>query len=61
MKKANIDIRQKAKEAGVCLWQIGDQLGVCDTTMSKMLRRELLPEKKKEFMAIINKINSESA
>lgn len=60
MVKANQEIRNAAKEAGVYLWQIADRLGIkYDTYFSKMLRRELPKEKQEQIMAIITEIQKE--
>lgn len=55
----NQDIRRTAAANGVRLWQIAEAYGVTDSTLSKMLRRELPPEKKQEILEIINKIASQ--
>lgn len=57
--KANVDIRNKAKEKGVKLWEIADKLGVYDGNLSRKLRRELPPEEKAQIFAIIDEISAE--
>ena len=54
MKKANQDIRQIAKQAGVCLWQVAEYMGVCDMTLSRRLRKELPDSEKQRIIEIIN-------
>lgn len=39
--RANLDIRAKAKGAGVKLWEIADKLGITDSHFSRKLRHEL--------------------
>lgn len=56
----NNDIRQAAAASGVHLWQIAEALGIADTAFSKLLRRELPPEKKQEILAAIDKIASQN-
>lgn len=56
----NNDIRVAAKAAGVMLWQIAEALGIPDTSFSKILRRELPPEKKTQVMAIISELSNGS-
>lgn len=56
---ANTEIREFAKENKVRLWEIADRLNVADTTFSKKLRRELLPEEKAAIMNIISDIAKE--
>lgn len=55
----NDDVRRAAAAKGVRLWQIAEACGMADTTFSKLLRRELSPEKKKEIFAIIDEIASQ--
>ena len=52
----NIDIRDAAKRAGVCLWQIAEQMGVNDGNFSRKLRRELPTQEKKKILKIIDDI-----
>lgn len=56
----NMDIRRAAAVGGIHLWQIAYAIGVTDSTFSKMLRRELPPEKKQEILAAIDKIASQN-
>ena len=52
----NKDIRDAAKRAGVCLWQIAEQLGVNDGNFSRKLRRELPAQEKEKILKIIGDI-----
>lgn len=52
----NKDIKQKAKTAGVKLWQIADALGLQDTSFSRKLRYELAYTEKAEIFDIIDNI-----
>ena len=42
----NLEIRQKAKEKGVLLWEVADKLKISEATMTRKLRKELPPEEK---------------
>lgn len=53
---ANAEIRNAAKEAGVCLWQIAERIGINDGNFSRKLRRELPEQEKQEIMQIIQDI-----
>lgn len=53
---ANFTIRALAKESNVKLWEIADELGISDTTFSKMMRKELPPQKKEKAVLAIRKI-----
>lgn len=59
MSKANADIREAAKKAGVYLYNIADRLGVCENTLTIRLRRELSKDKKRQIFDIIREIASE--
>ena len=56
MKTANNDIREKAKESGVALWQIADKLGINDGNFSRKLRHELPEETKAQIYRIIDEL-----
>ncbi|OPY60038.1 MAG: hypothetical protein A4E56_02948 [Pelotomaculum sp. PtaU1.Bin065] len=59
MTQKNFDVRRKAKESGVFLWQIADEMGVRDSEFSRMLRKELPPEIKVQVFQIIEKLREE--
>ena len=46
MSNANRDVKLAAAGAGVCLWQIAQELGILDSNFSRKLRRELPQEEK---------------
>lgn len=60
IKKANLDVRNRAKFEGVKLWQIADKLGIRDSTFSIELRYELPEERKREIFEAINEIRKEN-
>ena len=55
----NKDIRIKAIERGVYLWQVASKLGISPESMSRMLRRELEGEKKEKVMQAIETVAKE--
>lgn len=55
----NADIRAVAKRNGVYLYAIADKLGVSEPTMTRLLRRELSEEKKRQIKGIIAEIAAE--
>lgn len=59
MKKANLDIREAAKLAGVPFWVIANRLGVCDSSFSRMLRFELSGAEKDKVNAVIQNLLAE--
>ena len=56
---ANVEIRNAAKEAGVCLWQIAERIGINDGNFSRKLRRELPEREKQEILQIIQNIKTQ--
>lgn len=58
MKKRNLDIRNAAKESGVRLWEIADELGILDVSFSRKLRKELSAEEKAKIYTIIAQLSS---
>ena len=59
-KKRNLDIRLRAKEAGVKLYEIAERLGVYFSTFSVELRNELPDDRKKEIVEAIEAIRKEN-
>lgn len=53
---ANSDIKSRAKERGVRLWQIAERLKINDGNFSRRLRRELTEDEKKKIFAIIDEL-----
>lgn len=58
---ANMDLRFKAKAAGVPFWKIAEKLGVTEVTITRRFRKELSPEQKQMYLDIIQQIVSERA
>lgn len=56
---ANNEIKVRAKEKGVCLWEVADKLGLIDSSFSRKLRRELSTEEKSRIFTIIDEIAAE--
>ena len=55
----NSEIRNRAREAGVKLWEIANRYGVNDGNFSRKLRRELPVEERERILAIIDQIADE--
>ena len=55
----NRDIRLEAAGAGVKLWQVAESLGIADTSLSRLLRKELPQAKKQEIEEIIKQLVEE--
>ena len=59
LKMRNQDIRRMAAGAGVKLWQIADELGIADCSLSRKLRKELNQEEKERIFSIIKRLSRE--
>lgn len=55
----NQEIRRAAAGAGVRLWQIAEELGISDCSLSRKLRRELPAEEKERIFSIIQELAGE--
>lgn len=53
----NLEIRARAVERGVKLWQVADELGIADTSLSRKLRSELSPHERDKILAIIERLS----
>lgn len=58
---ANEEIKAKAKQKGVYLWEIADRYGVCDTHFSRKLRKEFPEKEKQRILAIIDELAEKGA
>lgn len=58
MTTKNQDIREKAQAAGICLWQIADELGISDVAFSRKLRHELPDSEKVRIREIIEQLKA---
>jgi len=52
----NIDVKAEAMKSGVMLYEIADTLKIRDSSLSRILRKELSDEKKSELFQIIREI-----
>ena len=57
--RANVDIREAAKKAGVHLWQVAEVYGMNDGNFSRKLRKELPQEEKEKILEIIDRLAQE--
>ncbi len=54
----NVEIRAKAKEKNVKLWEIAEKIGLNDGNFSRKLRRELTETDSRSILAVIDEIAS---
>ena len=58
MGKANVDVRFAAWSAGLPLWAVAEELGVCEMTLSRWLRTELPTEKRERVLTTIQTLTN---
>ena len=56
---SNKEIREAAKYAGVCLWEIAERWGCNDGHFSRKLRRELPEDEQRRILVIISELAAE--
>jgi AraC-like DNA-binding protein len=59
MRERNIDIRAKAKEAKIRFWEIGEKLGMSESTFTRYLRRELDTNSKERILTIVQEMEQQ--
>ena len=59
MTKHNNDIRTKARESGVYLYEIAEKMNVSEPTFNRWLRKELSEDLKQKALAAIKQIKEE--
>lgn len=57
--RKNFEIREAAARAGVYLWQVAQELGCTDSTLSKRLRNNLSEDEKRRFFAAIERVKEQ--
>lgn len=57
--KANLDVRECAKKAGVYLWQIAAAIGVSEPTFNRRMRVEMPDNEKEEVKKVISRLETE--
>lgn len=55
---SNNEVRKKAKEQGVRLWEVAEALNISEPTMTRKLRKELPTAEKERILSIIEDIAS---
>ena len=59
MMRANMEIRNATKKAGIRLWEVAAACGINDGNFSRKLRQELPQEEKEKILAIIDRLAQE--
>ncbi|HAG10122.1 MAG TPA: hypothetical protein DCK76_01735 [Desulfotomaculum sp.] len=57
--KANQDIREAIKDAGLFQWQVADRYGIHEQNFCKLLRKELPDKKKQPILKAIKELQQE--
>ena len=52
----NDEIKQRAREKGVKLWQLAERLGITDSTFSRRLRRDFSEEESARVCMLIDEL-----
>ena len=55
------ELREKAKKNKVTLWQIADELGVSEATITRLFRHDLNEERKAQISEAIKRIAAKNA
>lgn len=59
--KKNTKVREAAKAAGVCLWQVAEVLGMQESAFSRKLRYELPTQEVEQIPGIIDQLAKEAS
>lgn len=57
---ANQDVKRAIQQSGFYFYEVADQLGIHDCTLSKWLRHELSDEKKSVVLQAIRELKAEN-
>lgn len=57
----NADLRELAKEANVCFWQVAQLWNVSESYMTRLFRREMTAEERSRFIAAVDQLRTEQA
>lgn len=57
--KANLDVRECAKKAGIYLWQIAAAIGVSEPTFNRRMRVEMPETEKEQIKKVIRRLEAE--
>lgn len=57
--KANLDVRECAKKAGVYLWQVAAAIGVSEPTFNRRMRVEMPEIEKEHVKRVISRLEAE--
>lgn len=55
---SNAIVRERIKSAGIFQWQIADQMNISETTLCRMLRKELPDDKREKILEAIEKVRA---
>lgn len=60
MRKPNQDIRDKIQSSAIFSWMVAARYGVNDTNFSKLLRKDLSQETRRQIYQIIEELKQEA-
>jgi transcriptional regulator with XRE-family HTH domain len=58
MKRPNDDIRLFVRQKGLYLYEVAEQLGISEITLSRWLRKPLKEEKKQAIIKAVNELEN---
>ena len=58
-KLSNAEIRRSIAESGLLKWEVAERIGISDSSFSRMLRRELPPDKRERVLQAIEQLSKE--
>lgn len=59
MKKRNHVVKEAMKANGICQWMIAEKWGCCESSLSKLMRKELSLEDRRRVLKTIQQIIDE--
>jgi hypothetical protein len=57
----NADLREFAKKANVCFWQVAQLWNVSESYMTRLFRREMTIEERERFIAAVDQLRTVQA
>ena len=56
--KQNLDVRVYASDRGVFLWQIAEEMGVSEATLTRKLRKPLPETEREKIFSVIDELTN---
>jgi hypothetical protein len=59
--RANNDVRELIKNAGLWHWMVFQEMGISEPTWSRLMRFPLDPEVREKIISIVDKLSNQTA